>query len=232
MLTFSGCQSIKLTVNNMKPTDLMMLDPNSGIKDQQRAFLEVNAQFGAIKSLLCPKQIHLLTEMATKLTDYIEAASVCKKAIRLAQQKQRYLKRAGKSKKTLSKHIRGCDNKRKFESLIHNDLMFNQGVIDGIKLLDDEEIDLNDDENENYKSILITDQQQQHMHHRAGTIDESAMFYSMMSESTLLNKTSSVLGGNSGPTLDVLNESMENLANDSEKFVDDEDRNQVKFTKR
>lgn len=98
MLTFSGCQTIKLTVNNMKPTDLMMMaDANMlGIKDQQRPFLEVSAQFGAIKSLLCPKQIHLLSDMVTKLTDYVEAANACKKALRLAQQRQRYLRRAGK----------------------------------------------------------------------------------------------------------------------------------------
>lgn len=107
MLTFSGCQSIKLTVNNMKPTDLMMSagNPNDaaanmfvgGIKDQQRPFLEVNAQFGAIKSLLCPKQIHLLTDMATKLTDYVEAANAYKKALKIAQQRQRYLRRTGRS---------------------------------------------------------------------------------------------------------------------------------------
>lgn len=98
MLTFSGCQSIRLTVNNMKPTDLMIATgsaADASIKDQQRPFLEVNAQFGAIKSLLCPKQIHLLTDMVTKLVDYVDTANACKRALRLAQQRQRYLRRNG-----------------------------------------------------------------------------------------------------------------------------------------
>ena len=98
MLTFSGCQSIRLTVNNMKPTDLMIAAgsaADASIKDQQRPFLEVNAQFGAIKSLLCPKQIHLLTDMVTKLVDYVDTANACKRALRLAQQRQRYLRRNG-----------------------------------------------------------------------------------------------------------------------------------------
>lgn len=134
MLTFTGMQSIKLTINNLRPTDMIIEAASSGqdlntklnqqIKDQQRPFLEVNAQFGSIKCLLCPKQIHLLTEMVNKLNDYIEQANNAKKALKLIQQKRKTLNKSKKSNKILNKAVRGCD-KRKFESLLQNDLIFN-----------------------------------------------------------------------------------------------------------
>lgn len=245
MLFKSGIQSIKLTVNNLKPTDLIMdADKfNQHIKDQQRPFLEVNAQFGSIKSLVCPKQIHLLTEMITKINDYIEAATTTKKALQLLKQKQLYLNRLlgnnnnnSKSSsrnfklgsKLNSKQIRGCSDKRKFESLLQNDLLYGASAAAGVSSNDDdqEEVDLNDDdENDNFKSVLMTNR----------AIDESSMFYSMMSESTLqLNSQKNASMNNNSKTAGInLNEtygdSSENL-NDSKAYLDDEDRAQVTLT--
>lgn len=98
-----------------------------------------------------------------------------------------------------------------------------------------DEINLNDDES-HFKSILIgNDQQYSHQTHygRTDSVDQSAMFYSMMSESTLLNntgQTGSDLGG--GGSSVSLNESTENLsAADNDKCFDDEDRAQVRFAK-
>jgi hypothetical protein len=110
-LTFSGMQTIKLTINNMRPSDLILeaaagskdaassLPPNGSnanqlIQQQQRPLLELSAQFGSIKCLLCPRQIHLLIEMFTKLNDYMEEANRAKKALKLLVQKRRYLTRA------------------------------------------------------------------------------------------------------------------------------------------
>ena len=105
--------------------------------------------------------------MFTKLNEYIEAANATKKAIKAIQQRKRAQK--------LSKPIRGCD-KRKFESLIQNDLG-NHNLGD----LDEEQEVLNneDDDDSNYKSIMITNSSCDN--------EQSVMFYSMMSESTVLN---------------------------------------------
>nr|AWV66721.1 autophagy-related protein 2 [Brachionus calyciflorus] len=105
MLTFSGIQSIKLTINNMRPTDLILDSLNTVNQhslNQQRPFLEVSAQFGSVKSLLCPKQIHLLTGMIEKLNDYVESVNNLKREF-----KNEVLKK----KSRLKKPVRGCDKK-------------------------------------------------------------------------------------------------------------------------
>lgn len=87
-VTFTGIQSIKLTINNMRPTDMIeaaaattseSMTKSMILSQSQRPLMELSAQFGSIKSLLCPKQIHLLIDMVTKLTDYIDAANSIKK---------------------------------------------------------------------------------------------------------------------------------------------------------
>ena len=86
-VTFTGIQSIKLTINNMRPTDMIEAAASTSesmtksmiLSQSQRPLMELSAQFGSIKCLLCPKQIHLLIDMVTKLTDYIEAANAIKK---------------------------------------------------------------------------------------------------------------------------------------------------------
>ena len=92
MITFGGIQSIKLTVNNFKPTELIMdvaSGGNSSLSaDQQRPLLELSAQFGSIKCLLCPKQIHLLGEMLTKVSDYVESVNQYKHAVKSIQMRQ------------------------------------------------------------------------------------------------------------------------------------------------
>lgn len=225
-------------------------DSALGIKDQQRPFLEVNAQFGAIKSLLCPKQIHLLTDMATKLTDYVEAANAYKKALKIALQRQRYLRRTGKTKGklgALNKQIRGFDNRRKFESLLNDELTsaggFGSEAVGGDgggpASLNDE-IDLNDDGNQQFKSILIGGGGQQRTSSMSsGVVDESAMFYSMMSESTMINNNQNNNQHHHHhhhhthhSNVD-LNETIDSSStNDGEKYFDDDDRNQVKFAKK
>ena len=81
MLTFSGIQTIKLTVNNMRPTDFILESNSAGnqIASQQRPFLEVWAQFGAFKCLLCPRQIHVLGNMVSKLVDYVNSVEKIKR---------------------------------------------------------------------------------------------------------------------------------------------------------
>jgi hypothetical protein len=216
-LTFSGIQSIKLTINNLTPTDLILeatdnanLSSDKLSSNQQRPLLELSAQFGSIKCLLCPKQIHLLTEMFTKLNEYIEAANATKKAIKALQQKRRGNK--------ANKQIRGCD-KRKFESLIQTDL----GSLNSDKNLgnldEEEEGEYafnNDDDESNYKSILLTN--------NSNDTEESVMFYSMMSESTALNNTENRQGGGFSSFSNEKLNSNENL-NDL-----DEDKKQVLFT--
>ena len=188
-LTFSGIQSIKLTVNNLTPTELI-LESNSGSdklsSNQQRPLLELSAQFGAIKCLLCPRQIHLLTDMCVKLSEYMEAAEAAKSAVR-ALQRKRAASHTGKP-------VRGCD-KRRFESLLQNDLL---DVAEEPELYNDcfnsnNSNNNNDEDDENYKSILITN---------SGDPEASAMFYSMMSESTSLQSETAPSSSSSHPQHD------------------------------
>ena len=187
-LTFSGIQSIKLTVNNLTPTELI-LESNSGSdklsSNQQRPLLELSAQFGAIKCLLCPRQIHLLTDMCVKLSEYMEAAEAAKSAVR-ALQRKRAASHTGKP-------VRGCD-KRRFESLLQNDLL---DVAEEPELYNDcfnsNNNNNNDEDDENYKSILITN---------SGDPEASAMFYSMMSESTSLQSETAPSSSSSHPQHD------------------------------
>nr|AWV66695.1 autophagy-related protein 2 [Brachionus koreanus] len=104
MVTFSGVQSIKLTVNNMRPTDLILDGNSTGnqVASQQRPFLEVSAQFGAIKCFLCPRQIHLFVDMADRLVDYVNSVEEMKRQFRLSMMKK---------KSKASKPVRGQTNK-------------------------------------------------------------------------------------------------------------------------
>lgn len=251
MLTFSGIQSIKLTINNLRPTDLILEAASSGqdfstklnqqLKDQQRPFLEVNAQFGSIKCLLCPKQIHLLIEMINKLIDYVEAANAAKRAIKKlqlsrksSQRSNRHKSRSVKNLNTngISKPVRGCD-KRKFESLLQNDLIFNPNA-DYFLENDDEDQEEGEDEeelldqtlNDNFKSLLNNDPN-----------EASSMFYSMMSESTLNscphvpgNNMNNMNQSNYSTTTEHENENFSNFSNFSNNELD-EDKNQILFTR-
>ena len=214
-ITFSGIQTIKLTINNMRPSDLIMEAAaaaaasnleSTGVnsltistilsQQSQRPLMELNAQFGSIKSLLCPKQIHLLIDMITKLTDYVEAANAIKKA--RSMQRANFAKRFGNSAKPKKhvnysmseKPIRGCD-KRKYEALIQNNLMYNNAnfsneiLVQNDNLLNEDEDGDDADEAENYKSILIN---QPGLHDN----EQSFMFYSMMSESTAFNANTNI----------------------------------------
>ncbi len=196
-ITFSGIQSIKLTINNMRPTDLIMeatssstahagkqqpgsntagtIDPTDKLQlQQQRPFLEMNAQFGSIKCLMSPKQLHLLIDMFTKLNDYIEAANVTRKAFKNSHHRLTGgLLRPGQSSKQRAKmsSVRGCD-KRKFEALIQNDLIYNSAS---------NHTDYTDEDD--YEKATGNSMNQ------FKTIDNetSVMFYSMMSESSAFN---------------------------------------------
>jgi hypothetical protein len=205
LITFSGIQTIKLTINNMRPTDLIIeattsslssdskhhnsnqsgantagtIDSNDKLQlQQQRPFLELNAQFGSIKCLMSPKQIHLLTAMFTKLTDYMDAANATRKAFK-SQHHQRLnkfnMKSSSKQKKS-SSSIRGCGDKRKFEALIHNDLILNSNSID-----------TSNNENEDYEE----DEDAYSNHFKTIDNETSVMFYSMMSESSAFNNNNS-----------------------------------------
>ena len=214
-ITFSGIQTIKLTINNMRPSDLIMeaaaaaaasnlestgassLTTSTILSQQsQRPLMELNAQFGSIKSLLCPKQIHLLIDMITKLTDYVEAANAIKKA--RSTHRANFAKRfsnSAKPKKHVNysmseKPIRGCD-KRKYEALIQNNLMYNNAnfsneiLVQNDNLLNEDEDPDDTDETDNYKSIFIS---QPGLHDN----EQSVMFYSMMSESTAFNANTNI----------------------------------------
>ncbi|RNA33492.1 autophagy-related 2 -like protein, partial [Brachionus plicatilis] len=91
LVTFAGVQSLKLTVNNMRPTDLMLeaASPGNQVAAQQRPFLQVSAQFGAIKCLLCPKQIHLLTDMVNKIVEYMDSVQRMKQEVRMDVMKKK-----------------------------------------------------------------------------------------------------------------------------------------------
>ena len=214
-LTFSGIQSIKLTINNLTPTDLILeaTDNASFSSDklnsnQQRPLLELSAQFGSIKCLLCPKQIHLLTEMFTKVNEYIEAANATKKAIKALQHKRRSNK--------ANKQIRGCD-KRKYETLIQTDLgSLNDKNLGG---LDEEEEYFNNDDDSNYKSIELTN--------NSNDNEASVMFYSMMSESTALNSDN----GQGFMSSFTSNKAQEEKQNSNENLNElDDDKKQILFT--
>ncbi len=182
-VTFSGTQAIKLTINNMKPSDMIeaavanAADAMSkSMTQSQRPLMELSAQFGSIKCLLCPKQVHLLTDMVVRISDYVGEANAVRKAKHL--RRLNYLKT---SKKSLSqrgvgfmgsaKSVRGCD-KRKYEALIQNNL----GQDHNLDLLLNEEDEEDEDQ---FKSI--TDQLDN---------EQSVMFYSMMSESTAFSTSS------------------------------------------
>ena len=96
---------------------------------QQRPLLELSAQFGSIKCLICPKQINLLTEMVTRLNEYIEAANSNIQTLKLNQKLR--------PRKNHNKLIRGCD-KREYHTMMKNE---QSGA-------------LTDDENENFKSFV------------------------------------------------------------------------------
>lgn len=125
-------------------------------------------------------------------------------------------------------NIRGFESRRKFESLLQNELAY--GIEAGRLSLDEdetnpnEEIDLADDDNHHFKSILIEQQPSR------GTVDESAMFYSMMSESMMVNNGAKTLPHQ---TIDPsMTESVVENNPDSDKCFDDEDRNQVRFARK
>lgn len=155
MLTFGGTQSIKLSVNNLKPMELIMdAGGPSTAANQQRPSLELSAQFGSIKCLLCPKQIHLLTEMCKKVTDYVDSVAQHKRTLKFIQQRQNMARRRG------MKNMRGKLGRRGSGKPIR-----------GYYYEDDE------DEDE-----LLMDEEKQPGN--ANNIESSSMFYSMMSEST------------------------------------------------
>ena len=132
-MTFSGVQSIKLTINNLRPSDLILDAEQAELlrQLQQRPLLELSAQFGSIKCLICPKQIHLLTEMVNRLNEYIEAANSNMQTLKLNQRL--------KPRKSRNKVIRGC-GKREFDALVKNELLHKK---------DEEEED-----DDNYKSFV------------------------------------------------------------------------------
>lgn len=195
-ITFSGIQTIKLTINNMKPSDMIeaAVAANSGeamtksMTQSQRPLMELSAQFGSIKCLLCPKQVHLMTDMVTKVTDYVNDANAVRKAKHL--RRLSYLKSskkaqrgggvttcsAGSGASGFAKPVRGCD-KRKYEALIQNNLGNQETNLD---ILLNEEDEGEDDEVQFGRSSL------------SGQSDneQSVMFYSMMSESTAFNNSS------------------------------------------
>jgi hypothetical protein len=174
LITFGGTQSIKLTVNNLKPSEFIMEAASGGAPannaygglgaDQQRPLLELSAQFGSIKCLLCPKQIHLLGEMLTKVSDYIESVEQYKRALKyvqLRQQQSSARKRGGhllrgmgggKSGKTTAgrkdkqgnKPIRGFTDARKYDSLV-----------DSIQSNQSGELIVDNEENEFYDGIFF-----------------------------------------------------------------------------
>jgi hypothetical protein len=169
MITFGGTQSIKLTVNNLKPTELIMEaasgqnNPHHSLgADQQRPLLELSAQFGSIKCLLCPKQIHLLGEMLTKVSEYIESVDQYKRTLKYIQlrhqqnsaKKRGYVRGApgkyGSSKMSPAnrkdklgggnKPIRGFSDARKYDSLVDS-IQSNQS---GELIVDNDENDYYD----------------------------------------------------------------------------------------
>nr|AWV66646.1 autophagy-related protein 2 [Brachionus rotundiformis] len=83
MMTFAGMQSVKLTVNNMRPSDLLLEASPAGYQaaSQQRPFLEVSAQIGSIKCLLCPKQVHMLAATASRLVEYVDRAEAARSSV-------------------------------------------------------------------------------------------------------------------------------------------------------
>lgn len=195
-ITFSGIQTIKLTINNMKPSDMIeaAVAANSAeamtksMTQSQRPLMELSAQLGSIKCLLCPKQVHLMTDMVTKVTDYINDAHAVRKAKH--QRRLSYLKSSKKSQRggagttaggggsggsAFAKPVRGCD-KRKYEALIQNNLGNQETNLD---ILLNEEDEGEDDEVQFGRSSL------------SGQSDneQSVMFYSMMSESTAFNNS-------------------------------------------
>jgi hypothetical protein len=206
-VTFSGMQAIKLTINNMRPTELILeadADPNKRIQEQQRPLLELSAQFGSIKCLVCPKQIHLLTDMLTKLSDYVEAANAAKKAMK--QKKRCWHKsklRTSKAGVNINKPIRGCD-KRKFEALIQNDLILNNNEMYEV---DEEDLE----EETTYKSLL----------NNQNSLDneQSVMFYSMMAESGVHHAD---IGGmnNASPNKPFMDEHINDKSASSENMND------------
>lgn len=213
-ITFSGIQTIKLTINNMKPSDMIeaAVTANSAeamtksMTQSQRPLMELSAQFGSIKCLLCPKQVHLMTDMVTKVTDYINDAHAVRKAKH--QRRLSYLKSSKKSQRGgggataggggsggsgFAKPVRGCD-KRKYEALIQNNLGNQETNLD---ILLNEEDEGEDDDVQFGRGSL------------SGQSDneQSVMFYSMMSESTAFNNSCANT---------VNNINMSNLSNSSD----------------
>jgi len=209
-ITFTGIQTIKLTINNMRPTDMIeaastseSMTKSTILSHSQRPLMELNAQFGSIKCLLCPKQIHLLIDMATKLIDYITAANNVKKA--RAAQRLAYLKSYSAKHKSGGRHVvRGCD-KRKYEALV------SQSGHLGDFLNDEEELADSEEDEENLKTNLSEN-------------ESSVMFYSMMSESIAFNNSNNNNINNISSNIDV-----NNMSNSSESAHIDGKFNNIKI---
>ena len=114
-VTFSGVQSLKLTINNMRPTDLIIeaahahqhqqptaaaaaaaantLGQSKQLNNQQRPMLELSAQLGSVKCLLCPRQIHLLGAMCAKIQRYVDEAEAARLALKRIHYKHQQLRR-------------------------------------------------------------------------------------------------------------------------------------------